>query len=556
MSPIYSHRRSALLATAVFLVLLAAFYVLLSVSGAKPVIEETEPAAVAPGEELIITGSHFGDSRGSSKVRLGGSAPTSSAYVEWSDSRIVIEVPEDATSGLAYVETERGRSNGVLFANARHVRSEEVGESSSARPVVEQIEPTNAEVGEVVTIHGRRFGADRKGGTVSFTLAPGAQEDHAVGSSGRAGRVPVSEQVEGYEYWSPGEIRVRVPDGAVSGSVIVRTARGESEGREITIDQPVGEKRFVDRQSHAVAASVTLDSVQISEDGEDGTVFLWIPQIVRSPEQRNHEKLTESKSPLFAPASGPSLYRIRDPRPEEPWSFRRSVLFDRYAVETAIDPDAVPTEYRQSENFMRRYTQEDALLPVDADSVISVARELGNSSRNPYSRARNTYEYVLSALDPVDQVGSIGPLEALRDSEANPYGYATLTVTLLRAQNIPARLIGGYVVCGGEQLQRHYWAEFYIEGFGWVPMDPAAADRAVCERFRPVENATEYYFGNVDSRRIAYSKGVARVPHMHPEGRTERVETMYALQSHHQEAVGDIRWYRVRWHDVEYLGKY
>jgi hypothetical protein len=31
---------------------------------------------------------------------------------------------------------------------------------------------------------------------------------------------------------------------------------------------------------------------------------------------------------------------------------------------------------------------------------------------------------------------------------------------------------------------------------------------------------------------------------------------MYSLQTHHQEAVGDIRWYRVRWHDVTYLGEY
>jgi hypothetical protein len=530
-----------------FVLLLTAFYILVSFTGRSPVIEDIRPMSAAPGEEIVIVGDHFGERRGRSNVRLAGSVPTSSAYREWTDTRIVMRVPEDATSGLAYVETDRGRSNGVLFANAAHIPQGETVDGSSARPVISAVEPQSAAVGSLLTIRGARFGNNRNGAEVSFAWR---SED------GETGRVKVSESDYGYAYWSAREIRVRVPDGAVDGLVTVRTARGESDGVAVEVERPVGTKRFAGRRSHAVAVSVTLDSVQLAEEGSGGTVYLWAPTVSRAPEQRNYQTLTETDAPLFTRTAGVALYRIRNPEPGSSWTLRRSSLFDRYAVQTDIEAAAVPREFAQSAEFMRRYTEANVLLPVGAEAVQAEAARLLRTSRNPYVRARRTYETVLARLAPVDRVGAVEPVAALTGGEANAYGYATLAVSLLRAQEIPARVVSGYLVCSQERLERHYWAEFYVEGFGWVPLDPAAADGAVCAGFDLPEDPTAYYFGNTDADRFAFSKGLIRVPRMHPEGRTDRVETMYSLQTHHQEAVGDIRWYRVRWHDVTYLGEY
>lgn len=547
MSPTRSHGRSALGATVAFLLLLGAFYILVSFTGRSPVIEDIRPMSAAPGEEIVIVGEHFGERRGRSTVRLAGSVPTSSAYREWTDSRIVMQVPEDATSGLAYVETERGRSNGVLFANAAHIPQGETVNGSSARPAISAVEPQTAAVGSLLTIRGTRFGNNRNGAEVSFAWRS---------ADGETGRVVVSESDYGYAYWSAREIRVRVPDGAVDGLVTVRTARGESDGVAVEVERPVGAKRFVGRRSHAIAVSVTLDSVQLAEEASGGTVYLWAPTVSRAPEQRNYQTLTETDTPLFTRTAGVALYRIRNPEPGSSWTLRRSSLFERYAVETDIEAAAVPAEFAQSAAFMRRYTEANVLLPVGAEAVQAEAARLLRTARNPYVRARRTYETVLARLSPVDRVGAVEPVAALTGGEANAYGYATLAVSLLRAQQIPARVVSGYLVCSQERIERHYWAEFYVEGFGWVPLDPAAADGAVCAGFDLPEDPRAYYFGNTDADRFAFSKGLIRVPRMHPEGRTDRVETMYSLQTHHQEVVGDIRWYRVRWHDVTYLGEY
>ncbi len=547
MSPTRSHARSAIGATVVFLILLSTFYALVSFTGRTPVIEDIEPKTAAPGEPIAITGDHFGNSRGRAKVRLAGSTPTSSAYREWSDERIVMEVPEDVASGLVYVETERGRSNGMLFVNAAHVPTEYTAEESAAQPAVGSITPNSAAVGDIITIRGDRFGSNRKDSRVTFAWESG---------DGETGRIEVQGDEDGYVYWSGREVRVRVPDGAVSGAVAIETVRGESQGVEVAIEHPVGRKRFTGRRSHAVAVSFSMDSVQLPDEAAGATVFLWAPKVAQAPEQRNYQVLTESEVPLFSRASGVSLHRIENPTPDSTWSMRRTALVDRYAVETQIEPAAVPLEYDRSAEFLRRYTEADELLPVDAAPIQAEAARLLRTARNPYVRALRTYERVLAILSPTERVGAVQPVEALETGAANAYGYATLTVSLLRAQDIAARLVSGYLVCDSATIERHYWAEFYIEDFGWVPLDPAAADDAVCESFGTPEDPVSYYFGNTDADRITFSKGLIEVPRMHPEGRTRRVETMYSLQTHHQEAVGDISWYRVRWHDVTYLGDY
>jgi transglutaminase-like putative cysteine protease len=75
--------------------------------------------------------------------------------------------------------------------------------------------------------------------------------------------------------------------------------------------------------------------------------------------------------------------------------------------------------------------------------------------------------------------------------------YATSFVVLMRAAGIPARVVGGYQ--GGEwnprgehlvvrQSDAHAWAEVWLEGQGWVRVDPTAA--VAPERIeRPIETA-------------------------------------------------------------------
>jgi hypothetical protein len=74
--------------------------------------------------------------------------------------------------------------------------------------------------------------------------------------------------------------------------------------------------------------------------------------------------------------------------------------------------------------------------------------------------------------------------------------YATTMVAMLRAQDVPARLVTGYTtgqqVAEGEYVVRgldaHAWVQVYFEGVGWVRFDPTpSGPRETAENARLVE---------------------------------------------------------------------
>ena len=78
----------------------------------SPYLASVSPVRVRPGDRLTLTGANFRSSRGSGYVLFTPNVwPTSSSdYVTWSDSRIVVKVPAGAQSGDVKVVTGGGAS--------------------------------------------------------------------------------------------------------------------------------------------------------------------------------------------------------------------------------------------------------------------------------------------------------------------------------------------------------------------------------------------------------------------------------------------------------------
>ncbi len=66
--------------------------------------------------------------------------------------------------------------------------------------------------------------------------------------------------------------------------------------------------------------------------------------------------------------------------------------------------------------------------------------------------------------------GYTDALTALKLGEASCNGKGRLFVAMARQLNIPARLVGGYVMSGGSKRTSHQWIEAYVNGH-WVPFD-------------------------------------------------------------------------------------
>lgn len=138
------------------------------------------------------------------------------------------------------------------------------------------------------------------------------------------------------------------------------------------------------------------------------------------------------------------------------------------AVEYEISPDFVLGEAGST-------GETDDLAPTDViqstdPEIVRLSDELRPADGQLVTYLRNVFDRVQS-LQFKPFKGTTDALTALRLGEASCNGRARLFVALMRAQGVPARLVGGLVLKGGKRRTSHQWVEVRA-GSHWVPMDP------------------------------------------------------------------------------------
>ena len=184
-----------------------------------PVISRLDPNSGLVDASVTIEGSNFGTSSGT--VTFNG---TTASTTSWDADEIQTSVPDGATSGPVVVRTSGGQSSaGVTFT------------VTLPAPVISRLDPDSGLVDASVTIEGSNFGTSS--GTVTFNGTTASTTS-----------------------WATDEIQTRVPDGATSGPVVVRTSGGQSSaGVSFTVTIPAPVISRLDPNSGLVDASVTIE---------------------------------------------------------------------------------------------------------------------------------------------------------------------------------------------------------------------------------------------------------------------------------------------------------
>jgi hypothetical protein len=502
------------------------------------------------GDILNIYGENFGVERSESYITIAGAPPTSSSYVSWQDDLIRVRVPEFSDAGLVYVHSKGGKSNPAIFANRAAIPEPVRGAESGSGPRISSAEPQAGAVGSLVTISGSGFGSSRENSGVWFSWAaealPGAP---AEARSPEA--VEVFEAEFGYELWNEREIRVRVPDGAVSGNMEVRTSRGNSRPVFFEITGKPGTKTFRDKRNYTLSFSV---DVQVEEASVPNTLYLWLPRPVSSASQRNIRLLSRNTDPFVENYRGTSLYQFMDMLPGTGRRITLSYVTDVYAVETNLRPQGIKQD--SVSPVQNVYTQPSSLIPSGDSTITAQAAAIIARERNPYIKAQRIYQWLLKELEFQAAPMSGGALEALEEKRADSYRSALLFCALARAAGIPAIPAAGVLLNRSMGTIRHYWAEFWIDAFGWIPLDTLLGAGAAPADFNLREDYASYYFGGMDNQRVAFSRGESFLSQMDPRGRIAMRTRDFAFQNLWEEATGGLESYSSLWSDVTITGVY
>ena len=514
-----------------------------------PVIHAIHPQIGTMGEPVTISGAYFGKERGESYVTIAGVQPTNRTYLNWSDNEIALRIPELSEAGLIYVYVNGKKSNGVLFANQKTMPVQTQGGETGTGPRVIAVTPHTGAIGALVSISGTGFGSSRANGGVFF-----AWNAQAPASAPAEARLPefteVCETDFGYDLWTDREIRVRIPDGAAGGAMEVRTARGVSPPMVFDIAGRPGTKTLSGKRSYTISYSV---NIKVSEAVSPNTLFLWVPHPAESSSQRNKELQLSSMEPFVENYRGVGLYKIDNMPAKSDAQIMLSWKVDVYSVETAVQSQSIRVE--SNSPITEAYTQNISPLPADDPRIKERAAAIVGRERNPYLKAQRIYEWMTGGEFVWENQSAGDIFNALETKKIDPYLAALLYCTLLRSSGVPCQPVAGVLVSRSRQTMNHYWAEFWIDGFGWIPVDPAMGADAIPAPFA-IEERPNFYFGNIDSQRIAFSRGFTILSPMDPNGRTVAHNRSYSLQNLREEVVGGIESYSSLWGDITITGIY
>lgn len=164
------------------------------------------------------------------------------------------------------------------------------------------------------------------------------------------------------------------------------------------------------------------------------------------------------------------------------------------------------------------YLAPTTLGPVTGE-VKTLAEAITAGKTGILEKARAVYDWTVENTfrDPETRGCGLGDVTSLlRRPGGKCADISSIYVALARAAGVPTREILG-IRSGKKDKQdvtgwQHCWAEFYLPGYGWVPVDPADVRKAMLKQQLPlgapaIAELRDYYWGRVDQFRIRLSEG-------------------------------------------------
>jgi transglutaminase-like putative cysteine protease len=166
---------------------------------------------------------------------------------------------------------------------------------------------------------------------------------------------------------------------------------------------------------------------------------------------------------------------------------------------------AAPGETTSSRSELSRLLKADRLVTL-SPRVRKLAAEVTAGKTTPSEQARAIYDHLLATMtyDKTTPGWGRGDTERACDvRKGNCTDFHSLFLSLARAKGIPARFVIGFPMpaSGGKVAGYHCWAEFWVRGKGWIPVDASDASKTTDAARR------EYLFGNLDPDRVQFSTG-------------------------------------------------
>ncbi len=260
---------------------------------------------------------------------------------------------------------------------------------------------------------------------------------------------------------------------------------------------------------------VVTFKINLGSQAGSKSARLWLPYPLSDEYQRIEDLTIEGNHDMASiyrePESG-AVYLFaewRGDRGSRMLEMRFRVKAGERVVRNLTDKGApVPDE-------VKKYLKSNRWIPTDG-RIREIADKITKDKTGILDKARAIYDWVVENTyrDPAVRGCGLGIVEQMLVRRGGKcVDISSVYIALARAAGVPAREVFGIRL--GKKAEQditggyHCWAEFFLPGTGWIPVDPADVRKLMLEEgldLNEAERYREYYFGGVDEFRIVLGR--------------------------------------------------
>jgi sugar lactone lactonase YvrE len=151
-----------------------------------------------------------------------------------------------------------------------------------------------------------------------------------------------------------------------------------------------------------------------------------------------------------------------------------------WAVRYFIFPDRVGSLDQVPEEIRNKYLEDNEKFQISHPVIQQAVGKVVGAEKNPYWIMRNIFDYINENMYYEMSGGWNTAPTVLSRGNGSCSEYTFVFIAMCRAAGIPARYAGSVVVRGEDASMDdvfHRWAEVYLPGYGWIPVDPSRGDQ-------------------------------------------------------------------------------
>jgi len=238
---------------------------------------------------------------------------------------------------------------------------------------------------------------------------------------------------------------------------------------------------------------------------------VWIPlpqsdryQTVADLKIDTHLKYTKQREPEYG--NEYLFLEIPASKVTEPEEVRVTFQVSRREHRVAVGAQGVAAQPRGvAAKDLQRFLEPDRRVPLSG-VIAELSAQETRGKQDPLAKARAIYDYVVATMR-YDKSGTGwgngDAIWACTAKRGNCTDFHSLFIGMMRAAGIPARFEIGFPL-PPEQHEGaipgyHCWAEFYVEPYGWIPVDASEAWKHPDKK--------DYFFGAHDYNRLQFTLG-------------------------------------------------